>query len=91
MPPLHTPNINYEMVSLYYLYKQLTVCKIKSLNFLFVECNSSLFDPKIHVIEAMAIIKTDENVSWMKLPHVLSIVPLNFKAPYCTYTHTSKF
>ena len=31
-----------------------------------------------------------ENMNWMKLIHLLSISPLNIRAPFCTSTFTSK-
>jgi hypothetical protein len=33
----------------------------------------------------------NDNVNWMELAHVLSILSLNPKAPYCTSTITSTF
>lgn len=32
----------------------------------------------------------DETMNWMKLTHILSNVPLNLRAPFCTIIFTSK-
>ena len=35
--------------------------------------------------------KIDGSVNWMKLAHLLSMFPLNFKTPFCASISTYKF